>query len=66
MKVKIRKIRKYLCPVCGCRSFKEKGKYEICTICGWEDDPIQIKDPDYIGGANRMSLNEARIKWNNG
>ena len=52
------------CPVCGKTVFTEPGKYEICDVCGWEDDPVQFKDPDYAGGANRLSLNESRRKWN--
>ena len=48
-----------LCPCCHKYRFDEVGKYEICPICGWEDDPIARKDPSYAGGANKMSLNEA-------
>jgi hypothetical protein len=36
------------------------GTYEICSVCGWEDDPVQANEPDYKGGANSVSLNEAR------
>jgi len=49
-----------LCPCCHKYRFDEVGKYEICPICGWEDDPIARKDPSFAGGANKMSLNEAR------
>lgn len=48
------------CPCCGCRTLDEIGAYEICDVCGWEDDPVQSTDPDYRGGANKESLNEAR------
>jgi hypothetical protein len=41
----------------------EKGEYEICETCFWEDDPYQERHPDYRGGANDMSLNEARAEW---
>lgn len=47
-----------LCPVCGKYHFIEK--FDICPICGWEYDPVQNKDKDYKGGANKLSLNEAR------
>ncbi len=53
-----------LCPCCGRFHFEEKGAYEICPICGWEDDPVQRRDPDFEGGANSMSLSEARRKYN--
>ena len=29
-------------------------------VCHWEDDPLQFEHQDYKGGANQMSLNEAR------
>ena len=52
-----------ICPCCGQHYFREKGAYEICPVCGWEDDPLQRKDPDFAGGANTVSLNEARKKY---
>ena len=51
------------CPCCGSRVFTEQGKYEICEVCGWQDDPVQSADPDYAGGANKLSLNQARKEW---
>ncbi|PSH21606.1 hypothetical protein B7R74_09955 [Yersinia pseudotuberculosis] len=50
----------YSCPCCGSKTIDNLGDYEICPICKWEDDPIQSKKPDYVGGANKMSLNEAK------
>ena len=29
-------------------------------MCFWEDDPIQLEDNEYEGGANRVSLVQAR------
>lgn len=52
-----------LCPVCRKHKFEEKGKYEICPVCGWEDDPIARKDPSFDGGANGISLEEARKRF---
>ena len=57
---------KHKCPVCGKYEFEEYGDFEICPVCEWEDDPIQYKEPDYKGGANRMSLNEAREAYKRG
>lgn len=54
-----------MCPCCGKFKLDEVGKYEICGICGWEDDPVQRKDPDFDGGANIISLNEARDRYRN-
>ena len=33
----------------------------ICPVCFWEDDLIQLKDPEYAGGANLVSLWQARL-----
>jgi hypothetical protein len=51
------------CPCCGSRTISELGTYEICKVCGWEDDPVQSADPEYAGGANNESLSEARSTW---
>ncbi len=55
-------IGKYKCPCCGFYTFDEKlnGNYDICPVCFWEDDPIQLEDNEYKGGANRVSLIQAR------
>ena len=52
-----------MCPCCYKFRFDEVGKYEICSVCGWEDDPLQRRDPDLKGGANTLSLNEARYNY---
>jgi hypothetical protein len=36
------------------------GTFEICPVCFWEDDNVQFEDPNYVGGANSVSLNQAR------
>lgn len=32
------------------------GSYEICPVCWWEDDGLQLRWPRLIGGANKISL----------
>lgn len=51
------------CPCCGRHTLSEEGMYEICSVCLWEDDPTQLNDPTYAGGANRLSLIQARENW---
>lgn len=47
----------YPCPCCGHRTLGEPpGSYEICKVCFWEDDAVQLRWPTYEGGANRPSL----------
>ncbi|WP_338420792.1 CPCC family cysteine-rich protein [Morganella morganii] len=50
----------YSCPCCGNKTISELGNYEICSICGWEDDPVQSSEPDFAGGANTLNLIESR------
>ncbi len=58
-------IDPHMCPCCNKYRFDEIGKYEVCPICGWEDDPTQRADASYVGGANHESLDEARINYKN-
>jgi hypothetical protein len=53
---------KFACPCCGYKTFSHvaNGSYDICLVCFWEDDPIQLENPDYEGGANPMSLRQAQ------
>jgi len=55
----------YACPCCGFKSLTEQppGTYDICEICFWEDDGVQYNDPDYAGGANKVSLREAQLNF---
>ena len=51
------------CPCCGDLSLIHEGAYEICSVCKWMDDAVQRDDHDYIGGANKISLNQYKEKW---
>jgi hypothetical protein len=53
------------CPCCGFRTLEEeeRGGFEICGVCGWEDDLVQYRDPGYRGGANHESLDEAHAAF---
>lgn len=59
---------KYTCPCCGYKTLDEPatGTYDICELCGWEDDLVQKEDPDYEGGANGICLREAQHEFLNG
>lgn len=52
----------YTCPCCGHAELGERGGYEICGVCGWEDDGQDDHDSATIrGGPNgRLSLDDAR------
>jgi hypothetical protein len=52
---------KYKCPVCG--NFTIEQKFDICPICYWEYDPIDIKNPELISNSNKLSLYVARSNY---
>ena len=51
------------CPCCGYVTLPERGKSLICPVCFWEDDPVQAEDLSFAGGANAVSLAEARENY---
>lgn len=51
------------CPCCGQTNV---GDYEICTVCGWQNDPVQARHPATARGANQMTLNEAKAAFSAG
>jgi cysteine-rich CPCC protein len=60
-----RQENQYPCPCCGFLTLDEKapGTYDICSLCGWEDDRVQFDNPLYRGGANHESLVECRLAF---
>ena len=52
----------YACPCCGCLTLGERGGYEICPVCFWEDDGQDDHNADLVlGGPNgSLSLTQAR------
>jgi hypothetical protein len=49
------------CPCCGFFTLESaSGHWEVCEVCFWDDDPVQLAKPGYEGGANTVSLNDAR------
>lgn len=55
---------RYPCPCCGFLTMpQDRGSYELCPVCFWEDDGVQFRDPSYEGGANQVSLNDARANF---
>ena len=56
-------MNKRKCPVCGEYEFESADDFEICKVCGWEDDGIQLATPNLSGGAKRMSLTQTRKAW---
>ena len=56
---------RFPCPCCGYLTLEEEppGTFDICPVCHWEDDNVQFDDPSREGGANRVSLTDARRNY---
>lgn len=57
---------KHKCPVCGKYEFDAWNDMDICDVCSWCNDGVQESNPDYKGGANHMSLHEAKDAYRQG
>ena len=55
--------KRFRCPCCGFYTLDSRGEYDICEVCFWEDDPSQSEDELDDGGANHVSLVEARKNY---
>lgn len=55
----------YRCPCCGYKTLSERGYFEICDVCFWEDDGQDESDADLVrGGPNgSLSLTQARANF---
>jgi hypothetical protein len=55
----LRDAPRYPCRCCGHKTLLNPDEYEICDVCGWEDEPL-LKSEDQESGPNRISLRQAR------
>ncbi len=53
------------CPCCGYRTLVERGTWDTCAVCWWEDDGQDDEHADHVwGGPNGdVSLTEGRINF---
>lgn len=56
---------RYQCPCCDHLTLQNdpSGTNATCEVCQWEDDRVQLRDPDHAPGANRLSLRQARRNY---
>lgn len=56
---------RYLCPCCHYKTLEERGGYDICPVCFWEDDGQDDEDAETnrVFGPNHMSLTQARANY---
>ena len=56
-----------MCPCCGLYEHsRTAGNHGVCPICLWEDDRQQRNDVNISGGANNVSLKQARAMFAKG
>lgn len=54
-------MRDVPCPCCGFFTLEQEyGSFDLCPVCDWEDDGVQLANPTSGGGANSYSLAEAQ------
>lgn len=58
-------MSRFACPCCHFLTLDERGRFEICPVCFWEDDGQGDADADEVrGGPNGgLSLSEARSNF---
>ncbi len=56
---------RYRCPCCHYKTLEERGGYDICPVCYWEDDGQDEEDTDTkrAFSPNHMSLTQARENY---
>jgi hypothetical protein len=58
---------RYACDCCGYLTLLNPGHYEICDVCGWEDDRSDNNrrngGPDAPSGPNDISLTQGRANF---
>lgn len=62
--IREKEILSFTCPSCAYPTLGERGGYEICSICDWEDDSQDDPRADEVwGGPNsNFSLTESRLR----
>jgi len=61
--IKDKGLKLFTCPGCGYPTLTERGGYDICDVCNWEDDNQDDNEAEKVwGGPNgNLSLTENRI-----
>ena len=57
--------QRYACPCCHFLTLDERGGFDICPVCFWEDDGQDDQDAGRVrGGPNGdLSLEQARLNF---
>jgi hypothetical protein len=60
-----KETKSHRCPCCGYLTLSDRGRFEICEVCYWEDDSQDDQDANTVrGGPNGdLSLTQARRNY---
>jgi len=54
----------HMCPVCGEYEFDQELSYDICSVCGWQDDGCEVPDDGVEQiGANTLTYSEHKKQF---
>jgi Cysteine-rich CPCC len=48
------------CPCCGYKTLPDRGAYDLCPVCWWEDEGVE---PWEVSGSNGQTLVEAQQEY---
>lgn len=57
-------VKMEACPCCGYRTIGERGEYEICKICWWEDDGQDNQHANQARGGPNYGISLAMGRYN--
>jgi len=52
------------CPVCDHFTLPRRTEFEICPVCFWEYDGLDVDKLDQLSGPNHLTLRKARENFN--
>lgn len=53
----------HMCPVCGEYKFPDFASFDICPICGWEDNGVDLDDENGGWGTNGKTIFQVKKEF---